>query len=149
MKKICLLLVTSLVLMHPSLSRAASDEGKTKKCAAIHQTPVAVFIQPSDSKIESMKKESGEDFDTIADDAMYYQWQATEFLEKMKFPYCFTENENHVFKAGQNKEYSVNEKCEGWCLVLWNGKDKPISSYAIDISMQEEYLRRDTRFNAE
>lgn len=38
----------------------------------MYQTPIAVFIEPSDNGIESLKKEVGkEDFYTIADDAIY------------------------------------------------------------------------------
>jgi hypothetical protein len=136
------LLIFAIILISPAVTRAASEDAESKKCGPVHQAPVAVFIGPSDKKIEAMKREGEEGFYTIADDAMYYQAQAMEFLEKMKFPYCFTENEKHVFKTDGNKQYAVNEKCEAWCLILWNGKDKPVSTYTIDISMQESYLKR-------
>ncbi len=80
-------------------------------CPSIHEKPVAIFIGPTAEEIESMKQETGEDFYVIADDAMCYQWQAMELLEKMKFPFCFTEEENHTFLIKEkSKKFSLNEK---------------------------------------
>lgn len=142
MKMTHLLLLFTIVLISPAMAQAASEDGKAEKCRSVHQTPIVVFIQPSDKEIESMKKKDEEGFYIIADDAMYYQAQAMEFLEKMKFPYCFTENEKHEFKTHDNNQYAVNDKCEAWCLILWNGKNKPVSTYTVDISMHESYLKR-------
>ena len=111
MKITHLLLLLTIVLISPAMSHAASQDAAAKKCESIHQTPIAVFVEPTDKEIEALKKEDEEGFYIIANDAMYYQYQATEFLDKMKFPYCFTENEKHVFKAADNKEYIVNKKC--------------------------------------
>ncbi len=141
MKITCLLLLFTIVLITPAISRATSGDAEPEKCGSVHQTPVAVFIGPSDKKIESMKKKDEMGFYTIADDAMFYQAQAIEFLEKIKFPYCFTENEEHEFRTQDNKQYAVKEKCEGWCLILWNGKDNPVSTYTVDISIHEPYLK--------
>jgi hypothetical protein len=135
-------LIISIALTAPATSPAVSKDTKNKKCSSIFEKPIAVFIEPTDQKIEAMKKENGEDFYTIADDALYYESQATEFLEKMGFPYCFTERESHEFKIDNNKKFSVNEKCDGWCLILWNGKDKPESANTVDLFMYESYLKR-------
>lgn len=129
-------------MIFPVQSGAASGDVTSGKCPTVSEKPVAVFIQPSDKKIEQMKKEDGEAFYTIADDAMYYQSQAIEYLEKMHIPFCFSENENHTFKKDGSTSYSVNQKCEGWCLILWNGKEKPVWTNAVDITMQEAYLKR-------
>lgn len=58
------------VLMAAFLSNA--DE--QVKCPSVHEKAVAIFIAPTDDKIESMKKEEGEeDYYVIADDELYYQ----------------------------------------------------------------------------
>ncbi len=132
------------IVLAPAISCTASEGAAPNKCASVHQTPVAIFIGPSDKKIEALKKKDEEGFYVIADDAMYYQAQATEFLDKMKFPYCFTENEKHAFKMNADLQYAVNKKCETWCLILWNGKDKPVSTSTVDISMYESYLKSAT-----
>ncbi len=140
-EKYCFLLIISIGLLAAASSQG-NENGKSSKCPAVHEKPVAVFIEPSENKIELMKKEDGDGFYTIADDAMYYQSQAIEYLGKMRFPYCFTENEKHEFIIEKKKRYVVSEKCEGWCLILWNGKDEPVRTYTVDIAMQEEYLKR-------
>lgn len=120
----------------------AADTGATP-CAALHEKPIAVFLSPTDAQIEAMKKERGEkDFYIIADDAMYYQSLAFETLDTLKFPYCFTHEKNQKFKLGNGTVQTLGQECQGWCLILWNGKDKPILTYPVDLSSHEAYLKR-------
>ena len=122
----------------PPQARAKDDT----VCPAVHETAIAIFIEPTDEEIALMKKENGEDFYTIADDALYYQSQAAELLQKIKFPFCSTTNESHEFIAkDNNKKYSVSKKCRGWCLILWNGHGEPIWTNAVDLFMHESYLQ--------
>jgi hypothetical protein len=123
-------------------SSQSNENEQSNDCPAVHEKPIAVFIQPSDKKIELMKKEDGDGFYTIADDAMYYQAQAIEYLKKKRFPYCFTENEKHEFISEKKKRFVMDKKCEGWCLILWNGKDEPVRTYTVDIAMHEAYLKK-------
>lgn len=112
-----------------------------EKCSDTHERPIAIFIEPTDAEIASMKEEHGqEDFYVIADDSLYYQWQATEFFEKKKFHFCFTENEKHSFLFDNKPKLTLNVDCQGWCLILWNGRDEPISTTAVDLFMHESYL---------
>ncbi len=133
------ILIAVILPAHPG---TASEAAMSAQCPPVTEKPVVVFIQPAAKKIERMKKERGEDFYIFADDAMYYQSQAIEYLEKMRFPFCFSENENHQFKQDAGNTYTENQKCEGWCLILWNGKEKPVWTNATDIIMHEAYLKR-------
>jgi len=81
----------------------AASSADPDRCPALHKKPVAVFIMPSDKKLDAMKKEYGDDFYTVADDAMFYQAKAMEFLDSLHFSYCFTEQEGHTFKAGKTR----------------------------------------------
>lgn len=135
------LLLFAVVMIAPAILPAASKDEGPKRCGTVHQKPIAVFIEPSDKEIESMKRGGEEAFYTIADDAMYYQAQALEYLEKMRYPYCFTKEEKHVFKTDDNRQYAVNQKCGAWCLILWDGKGEPVFTYTADISSHEAYLK--------
>ncbi len=87
------------------------------------------------------KKNSEEDFYTITDDNLYYQWQAVEFFKKRNIPYCFTKNENHSFIAiANNNKYVINKECGYWCLILWNGKTEPVWVNTADIFMYDSYF---------
>lgn len=66
------------VTFYAHVSRAQ----ESKKCQSVHEEPIAIFIEPTDEEIGVMKKEDGEAFYTSADDALHYQWQAVESLEK-------------------------------------------------------------------
>jgi hypothetical protein len=137
-------LITAFTLALLCMGMGASnvaDAQEVKKCATVHEGPVAIFIEPTDEEREALKKERGEeDFDTIADDIMWYDWRATEFLSKRDIPFCFTTEEHHEFITVDDKRYSVDKECRYWCLLLWNGKDEPVYTDSIDIDMYEDYL---------
>jgi hypothetical protein len=120
---------------------AAQGSGE---CPSIHEKPIAIFIDPTDEEIKRMKIEnSEEDFFTISDDNLYYQWQAVEFLKKRNIPYCFTKNESHTFiTTTKNRKYVMNKECGYWCLILWNGKIEPVWVNTADIFIYDPYLKK-------
>jgi hypothetical protein len=136
--RVCaIILVISVLNILPAIGREA------EKCASPHTGPVAVFIDPTDEEIAAMKKEYGEeDFDTVADDAMYYSWQATEFLNGLNIPTCSTKDESHLFVTKDGREYRMDRACDGWCLILWNGKEEPVYADMAEIFTYEPYLKR-------
>jgi hypothetical protein len=122
----------------------ASTAGEPGACATLHEKPIAIFIDPTDEELEAMRQEnseSEEDFYTITDDVMYYNAQAMNFLKQRDIPYCFTTDEAHEFVTPDKKTFSMNKECSYWCLIVWNGKDEPLSVLAIDLFMYESYFK--------
>jgi hypothetical protein len=133
-----LIVIFVAALLHIQIAPAQEPE----KCATLHEGPIAIFIDPTDEEIEAMKKDnSEEDFFAIADDNIYFNSQAMEFLKQRNIPYCFTTDESHKFITSDNKRYSMNKECSYWCLILWNGKSEPVSASAIDMFMYESYFK--------
>jgi hypothetical protein len=133
-------IITSILILL-SIQPISSEDNR--ECPSHHEGPIAIFIDPTDEDVERMKKDNGEDvFYTIADDSLYYKWEAVEFLSKNGISYWFTKNEEHEFTAKEsNSKYSIKKECAGWCLILFNGKGEPEWASAVDIFMYEKYLK--------
>lgn len=133
------LLSVMLFVTYTGLTSYAQD---STVCPLVHEQAVVVFIDPTEEEIEKMKKEVGEDdFYAIADDILYYRYNAQEYLKELGFPFCFTKEEKHKFIMADNKKLSFEKKCNDWSLVLWNGKEEPICASAVDILLHEQYLK--------
>jgi len=82
-------------------------------------------------------------FYTIADDTNYYNYKAMEFLDKHNFPYKLTDNKKINFMVNNKvieMDYSKSE--QAWFVLIYNGKDKPTKTYAIDIDEHEALLKQ-------
>jgi hypothetical protein len=131
-----------IIALAASLFTQAAYAQEGKKCPAVHHGPIGIFVEPTHEEREAMRKEhSAEELSTIFDDSMWYDYQASLFLEKRGIPVCSTTEERHEFVTADGKKYSIDEECRYWCLVLWNGRDEPVSIYSIDIDMYEDYLK--------
>ena len=85
----------------------------------------ALLISPTNERIESMKKEYGEDFFTTADDATFYQGTAIGLLDSMKIKTVFTDKANVKF-IGTSKSWTLNtsrKEFPAWNLIFFK-KDK-------------------------
>jgi hypothetical protein len=131
-------LISMLILL--ASFEVGSQESKV--CPSIHTGPIAIFIDPTDEELDKMKKDNGEeDFYTIADDNVYFNSQASDYLKEKNVASCHTENEKHAFITKDNKRYELDKACSYWCLIIWNGRDKPIYASPVDIFMYESYLK--------
>ncbi len=132
--KLVFIVTVFVILPFPAFAQDSTN------CSGSYKDRVAIFIDPTDREIEEMKKSYGDDFYTIADDRIYYRWQAAEFFRKNSFPYCFTEIKEHTFKMVDGKEKVVDSGCKDWCMILWNRDTDPIVTDAIDLFFHYEYL---------
>ncbi len=84
-----------------------------------------------------------DDFYTAADDINYYNGKAMEFLEKHKFPYKLTEKKKIKFMVdNKSLEMDYSKSDAAWFILIYNGKDKPTKTYAIDIDEHEALLKQ-------
>lgn len=106
----------------------------------------AIFISPSDVQIERMKREYGEeDFYTVADDNSYYDYQASELLEKYDVKISHLEA-GTLELIGEYMGWKIDtgkEGAPGWTLIFFNIKKRPKIVSSIDITEEviKEYFK--------
>lgn len=95
-----------------------------------------VFISPSLKKIEKLKKEQGEDFYTIADDANYYYANATEHMDSLHEKYT-NQNETVIlaYKDGTKTKVIPKQKSD-WYSILYKDRNFKVVDL---INFTEEY----------
>jgi len=130
----------TLIILIGGASSVFAEDDEHEKCSGDYNSKIAIFISPTDSDIERQKKSLGDDFYVVADDQLYYQWNAEETFKENNFPHCFTKLKKHKFKMIDGTKKVIDSKCAGWCLVLWNGKDEPIKTGAVELFMYYQYL---------
>jgi len=84
-----------------------------------------------------------EGFYAAADDYMFYKAEATSFLKSKKIPYKLTQEKKIKFivrKKVIEMDYSKSER--DWFVLIYNGKDKPVETYSIDINEDETLLKQ-------
>lgn len=103
----------------------------------------AVFISPTTDEIDSLKKKYGEDdFYIIADDNVYYNSEAMQYLRSKNIDFQSTRKRFIKF-TGQNKKdvYLDTDKHKSiWSLILFNGKDEPVVISPVDIEYEWKKL---------
>ncbi|MDR3025139.1 MAG: hypothetical protein LBV25_14105 [Chryseobacterium sp.] len=95
-----------------------------------------LFISPDDKDIDNLKKQQGDDFYTIADDANNYFSEASTYLDSMKIPYK-NYNSDHIIGFKTNEKFVEIPKYKNpWYLIFYqNGKYKVLDL----IDVREEY----------
>ncbi len=106
---------------------------------------IVIFVSPTSDEIKKMKAETKdlEGFYAAADDYMFYKAEATNFLKSKKTPYKLTQEKKIKFivrKKVIEMDYSKSER--DWFVLIYNGKDKPTKTYAIDIDEHEALLKQ-------
>jgi len=95
-----------------------------------------IFISPNSIDIEKMKKEYGEeDFYTVADDNMYYDNEASKFLDSVQYK-CIYPKARYLKFTVNNETICIDTKSRfksGWLRILYSVNNKPIIFNSIDI----------------
>lgn len=130
----------TLLLM---LSACAHTPNKTHKLTKEHciTQPVALIVTPSKSLIAKYQKEnSEEDYNTIVDDDVYYLSQSEQYLDSVKANKIRVKSVGVIrFKTSAGKTYTMRLDTIFFGVILFNGKDKPISADIVEI--QPDYYR--------
>lgn len=95
-----------------------------------------LFITPSEKKIAELKKQYGEDFYTIADDANYYYSNATQYLDSLRIKYLnYNENVVIAFKQGSKTKVITPQKNKWYSILYKNQVGKVVDL----INFKKEY----------
>lgn len=96
-----------------------------------------LFISPSIKKLEKLKKQYGEDFYTIADDANYYSANALEYMDSLHEKYL-NRNENTIIAykdKGKVKIIPLSQK--NWYSILYKNNNYEIVDL---VNFKKEYI---------
>ncbi|MBT33816.1 MAG: hypothetical protein CMO01_29485 [Thalassobius sp.] len=103
----------------------------------------AVFISPSEAKINEIKNEceQEDDFYIIADDNIYYAYTAAEIVSSLKIKTIDLTSGTVKFTNPKNKEnWTVDTEkvgAPGWNIILYKPGRKPAFKSSIDLSEAE------------
>lgn len=133
------LLVTLMLISCKSYS--ISPEYKLDTSNPIN-SKIVIFVSPTSDAIKKLKAENGEDFYTIADDTNFYNAKAWEYLEKNKIPYKLTKEKKFKFIVNNKPiKYDYSKSEQAWFIIIYNGKDKPVKGFSIDIDKYTNLLK--------
>jgi len=88
----------------------------------------AILIYPTDEQIATLKKETGDNFMTIADDNSYYQGLAIEMLDSINVETINAEKRFITFRGKKGKLWTLDIRKEGapaWNLIFFNRTKAP------------------------
>jgi hypothetical protein len=97
----------------------------------------ALLVYPTESQIEDMKKEYGDDdFYTIADDSQFYQASAIEKLDSAGIRQVVSNVKNYVRFKGANREWTLDVRKKGfpeWNIIFFKKDKAPKIVYGVDV----------------
>jgi len=108
--------------------KESDDRIVSQKEDAVISGSAVVFVLPTTERLKEMENKYGEEFHAVADDAMFYQKRAENFL-KDKSVQVFTLNAKDVLRFKLSSGELVEEdlsKLPYWNGLLFNGIEKPI-----------------------
>jgi hypothetical protein len=99
----------------------------------------AVVVNPTDDQVQSMEKEYGDDFATMADDYSFYQSEAIIKFDSAKVKVVDAEK-RFVKLIGTSRSWILDLRKDGapeWNIILFNIDKEPQVSSAIDITYEK------------
>jgi len=106
---------------------------------------MVIFVSPTSKEIKKIKAKAKdlEGFYVAADDLNYYTYKAEEYLDKLKIKHIDTHEKKLTFVINNKAtEVDYSKSDETWFILIYNGKDKPTKTYAIEIDEHEALLKQ-------
>jgi len=99
----------------------------------------AIILSPNLKKIDKLKKSTPEsDYNEIVSDNIYYIDQATTYLDSVKVKRINMYSNGVLnFRSVSGQTFKMQLDSINWGVILFNGKDKPVSADITDIG--DEY----------
>lgn len=101
---------------------------------ADYTRPVVLFVSAEEAEIERLKTELGEDFWTVADDAMWYRAEAYDLVQKRGIAHAQVGRGQATFRVGgEVKPFSWAEDERPWFVVFYDGEHEPRALFDIEL----------------
>lgn len=130
----------SLVLANYTLASIPSGD------VLVIDSSAAVFVSPDSLQIERMHAEMGDDFYTVADDNLYYEYEAAEFLKRKDVQVLYPKERYLKFVTFNGNPINFDTKAEagrGWTALLFRPDSLPRIINPVDIETEfEAYFGR-------
>ncbi len=106
-----------------------------------------IIVYPDSMQVEQMKKEDGDDFYTVADDAQYYQSQTMQMCDSVKIKYLIPQKRYIRFESKTKTIYfDTRAKApQGWITLLFRTDSLPRIVSVFDVisdSNLKAYFKR-------
>jgi hypothetical protein len=98
----------------------------------------AVIVNPTEEQVQSMEKEYGDDFPTMADDYNFYQSEALVKFDSAKVKVVNAEK-RFLKLIGSSRSWILDLRKDGapeWNIILFNVEKQPQVSSAIDVTYE-------------
>jgi hypothetical protein len=104
-------------------------------------TNCALIVTPSIAQMQAMEKEYGDDFESVVDDAFYYQGIAVGIIDSLQIKRVDAKEVPFVLlKGNNNRNYTLNIRKSGlpeWNIVFFNVNKQPEIISAIDLTPEK------------
>lgn len=112
---------------------------------ADYTSPVVLFVSADEAEVERVKGELGEDFWTVADDAMWYRAEAYDLVQKRGIAHEQVGRGKATFLVGgELKEFSWAEDKRPWFVVYYDGEREPRAMFDIELAEALGGMRDDS-----
>jgi len=109
-----------------------------------HTSPIVLFVSPDSAEVERMRAELGADFETVADDAMWYRAEARVLLDSLHFPYADVGRGEGRFRVGgRTRGFSWRGAPGAWFAVVYDGASMPSITADFDLRDHIHPMRSD------
>lgn len=119
-------------------SYLAGEQTDTSKVQTI-AFDCAVLVYPTDEQIEEMKKTgSEEDFETVADDASFYQYQASQTIDSVSIKTVVAKKQFLKF-LGSEKNWTLDirkKNLPAWNLIFFKKNKSPLVTPTITLTSE-------------
>jgi hypothetical protein len=106
-----------------------------KKPVELITYPCSIVISPTLKQIDKMKKDDGEDYDSIIDDDVYYQSQSGQYIDSIKLKKIEKYATGSItFKTTNGKLFTIDLSKYTFAVLLFNGKTKPVEADMVDFA---------------
>lgn len=93
---------------------------------ADYASPIVLFVSPDSAEVEGMRRELDDDFEVIADDAMWYRAQARELADSLGMAHAEVHRGQARFRVdGAPRLFSWRDASDTWFAVVYDGAHPP------------------------
>ncbi|RMZ59595.1 hypothetical protein D1632_08160 [Chryseobacterium nematophagum] len=127
-----------------------TENGISKQDTLFLKNSSIVFISPSSSDLERLKKEKGKDFYVIADDSNYYYSNAIEFLKSQSVNFLNVDKNTIIAYKTKSKIEIIPQYQNYWYAVLFNNdKYKIVDLVDFESEYSNFFKSSELKFNDE
>jgi hypothetical protein len=101
-----------------------------------YAAPIVLFVAPDSQEVAMLQARLGDDFFTVADDAMWYRSLAYDLLDSLRIQYIDVHRGSASFQiGGEGRRVDWSDIDRTWFALVYNGSDEP--RIVADVDLRE------------